>query len=106
MASEVPTSLRRLVVERAASRCEYCLLPQAVALHQHEPDHIFPLKHSGETHENNLALACLRCNRYKGPNVGSFDPLTGVLVPYLQPAHPNLVVTFCMGGSNDSSAYA
>jgi len=60
MASEVPTSLRRLVAERAAYRCEYCLLPQAVALHQHEPDHIVPLQHGGETHENNLALACLR----------------------------------------------
>ena len=85
MASEVPTSLRRLVVERAASRCEYCLLPQAVALHQHEPDHIVPLQHGGETHETNLALACLRCNRYKGPNVGSFDPLTGVLVSLFNP---------------------
>ena len=85
MTSEVPTSLRRLVAERAAYRCEYCLLPQAVALHQHEPDHIVPLQHSGETHESNLALACLRCNRYKGPNVGSFDPLTGMLVPFFNP---------------------
>ena len=40
MSSEVPASLRQLVAERAAYRCEYCLLPQAVALHQHEPDHI------------------------------------------------------------------
>lgn len=39
MSSEVPTSLRRLVADRAAHRCEYCLLPQAVAFHQHEPDH-------------------------------------------------------------------
>jgi len=85
MSSEVPASLRQLVAERAAYRCEYCLLPQAVALHQHEPDHIVPRQHSGETHENNLALACLRCNRYKGPNVGSFDPLTGVLVPLFNP---------------------
>ncbi|MGE0683500.1 MAG: HNH endonuclease [Candidatus Binatia bacterium] len=29
-----------------------------------------PRRHGGETHERNLALACLRCNRYKGPNVG------------------------------------
>jgi hypothetical protein len=85
MASDVPTRLRQLVVERAASRCEYCRLPQAFALHQHEPDHIIPRQHGGETHENNLALACLRCNRYKGPNVGSFDPLTSVLVPFFNP---------------------
>jgi hypothetical protein len=85
MSSEVPASLRQQVTERAAHRCEYCLLPQEVALHQHEPDHIVPRQHSGETHESNLALACLRCNRYKGPNVGSFDPLTGVLVPLFNP---------------------
>lgn len=85
MASEVPANLRRLVAERAAYRCEYCLLPQAVSLHQHEPDHIVPLQHGGETHERNLALACLRCNRYKGPNVGSFDPLTHLLVPLFNP---------------------
>jgi hypothetical protein len=85
MASDVPASMRRLVAERADYCCEYCLLPQAVALHQHEPDHLVPRQHSGETHENNLAWACLRCNRYKGPNVGSFDPLTGVLVPLFNP---------------------
>lgn len=85
MAVEVPATLRRLAAERAAYRCEYCLLPQAVALHQHEPDHIVPRQHGGETHESNLALACLRCNRYKGPNVGSFDPLTGMLVPLFNP---------------------
>ena len=85
MPSDVPASLRRLVAERADYCCEYSLLPQVVALHQHEPDHIVPLQHSGETHENNLAWACFRCNRYKGPNVGSFDPLTGVLVPLFNP---------------------
>jgi 5-methylcytosine-specific restriction endonuclease McrA len=63
MSSDVPASLRQLVAERAAYRCEYCLLPQAVVLHRHEPDHIVPIQHGGETHENNLALACLCCNQ-------------------------------------------
>ena len=27
----------------------------------------------------------MRCNRSKGPNVGSFDPLTGKLVPFFNP---------------------
>ena len=85
MPSDVPASLRQLVAERAGYRCEYCLLPQGVSLHRHEPDHIVPRQHSGETYENNLALACLRCNRYKGPNVGSFDSLTGALVPLFNP---------------------
>ena len=99
MSSEVPASLRQLVAERAAYRCEYCLLPQAVALHQHEPDHIVPRQHGGETHEDNLALACLRCNRYKGPNVGSFDPLTGVLVPLFNPRTQAWVAHFAWEGA-------
>ena len=83
--SDIPAALRRHVAERAKHRCEYCLLPQAAALHQHEPDHIVPRQHGGETQEDNLALACLRCNRYKGPNVGSYDSVTGVLVPLFNP---------------------
>lgn len=85
MPSEVPEHLRRLVIERAGNRCEYCLLPQWAALHKHEPDHIVSRQHEGKTEENNLALACLRCNRYKGPNVGAFDPVTGQLVPLFNP---------------------
>ncbi len=85
MPAEISADLRRLVFDRAGGRCEYCRLPQSAAAHQHEPDHIVPLQHGGQTDVDNLALACLRCNRYKGPNVGSFDPETGKLVPFFNP---------------------
>ena len=85
MSSDVSAELRQLVVTRANSRCEYCLLPQSAVLHKHEPDHVVPRQHGGESEENNLALACMRCNRFKGPNVGSFDPQTGELVPFYNP---------------------
>lgn len=85
MADPVAPELRRLVMARANHRCEYCLLPEAVALHRHEPDHIVPVQHGGATTEDNLACACLRCNRHKGPNIGSFDPVTGVLTPFFHP---------------------
>lgn len=85
MADPISPELRRLVMARADYRCEYCLLPEAVALHRHEPDHIVPVQHGGATTEENLACACLRCNRHKGPNVGSFDPITGVLTPFFHP---------------------
>jgi hypothetical protein len=85
MSVDVPASLRRLVFERASGRCEYCLLPQPASAFQHEPDHIVPLQHDGKTEADNLALACLRCNRHKGSNVGSFDPETGTLVPFFNP---------------------
>lgn len=85
MASDVSLELRRIVAVRAGHRCEYCRLPQSVALHKHEPDHIVPVQHGGNTEATNLALACMRCNRFKGPNVGSFDPHTGELVRFFNP---------------------
>ena len=85
MSSEVSELLRQTVTERAQSICEYCLFPQAVALHKHEIDHIVPTQHGGETRTDNLALSCMRCNRYKGPNIGSIDPKTGQLVPFFNP---------------------
>lgn len=85
MSTEIPASLRRLVAERAGSRCEYCLMPQSVSAFEHAPDHIIPIQHGGETKAGNLALACIRCNRRKGPNVGSFDPETGALVSFYNP---------------------
>lgn len=77
--------LRRLIGERAGDRCEYCLVPQSVTLHKHEPDHVVPRQHGGETTSENLALACFRCNRFKGPNLGSLDPDTGQLVGFFHP---------------------
>jgi hypothetical protein len=85
MPLELSDDLRQLVIDRAGNCCEYCLLPEDTAFHKHEPDHIVPRQHGGETDESNLALACMRCNRYKGPNVGSIDPLTGKLVSFFNP---------------------
>lgn len=85
MTDDITTAQRRQVSARAAQCCEYCRLPQAAAAHPHEPDHIIPRQHGGQTELGNLALACMRCNRYKGPNVGSIDPETGRLVPLFNP---------------------
>jgi hypothetical protein len=85
MAAGLPEQIRQEVASRAGYRCEYCGLPHAYVLHAHEPDHIVPRQHGGEGEVENLAWACFRCNRYKGPNVGSFDPETGVLVPFFNP---------------------
>ncbi len=85
MAAQVTVALRRQVFERAQACCEYCLLPARFSLQFHEPDHVLPRQHGGETTFENLALACFRCNRHKGPNVGSYDPETGRLVPFFNP---------------------
>lgn len=72
----IPESLRILVRERAISRCEYCRLNQVYSVKRHHFDHIYAEKHGGETLEENLCLACLECNSYKGSDLASLDPLT------------------------------
>jgi hypothetical protein len=83
--SYIPEGLRRLVIERAADRCEYCLIHQQDSLYAHEVDHIIPEKHRGETNETNLCLACLDCNRHKGSDFASFDPETGQVTLLFNP---------------------
>jgi len=85
MSVEISGSLRKFVRERASGRCEYCLMPPSSSAFEHEPDHIIPVQHGGDTTAENLALACLRCNRCKGPNIGSLDPKTGALVFFYNP---------------------
>ena len=72
----IPEALRRLVVERAQQACEYCLIPDTLSFYSHEVDHVIALKHQGTTAAENLAYACWRCNRFKGTDLGSFDPET------------------------------
>ncbi len=72
----IAEALRRAVEQRAGDRCEYCLLPAQLSFYPHEVDHVIALKHGGITAIDNLAFACWRCNRYKGSDLGSFDPQT------------------------------
>lgn len=73
----VSEALRRLVIDRASQACEYCLLPSSLSFYPHEVDHVIAIKHQGATSADNLAFACWRCNRFKGSDLGSFDPDTG-----------------------------
>jgi hypothetical protein len=83
--SYVSASLRRLVIQRAGQKCEYCLFPQSAALFSFEIEHVISEKHDGETSEINLALACPCCNRFKGTDLGSIDPETGRLTAFFNP---------------------
>jgi formylglycine-generating enzyme required for sulfatase activity len=53
----VPTALRRLVIQQAADRCEYCALSQAGQEATLHLDHIIPQAAGGETVSDNIALA-------------------------------------------------
>jgi hypothetical protein len=77
--------VRRLVAQRAAYRCEYCLLHEDDSYSPHQIDHIISRKHGGSSDPDNLAYACLRCNTWKGSDVGSLDFETGAFVSFFHP---------------------
>lgn len=49
------------VKDRDGEFCCYCLLPKDTEL-----EHCTPLTRGGTNQDNNLAMACVRCNRSKG----------------------------------------
>ncbi|NEP12469.1 MAG: HNH endonuclease [Symploca sp. SIO2C1] len=62
----IPASLRRLVIQRADNRCEYCGISQLGQVATFHIDHIVPVVADGETVSENLALACVSCSLRKG----------------------------------------
>jgi hypothetical protein len=84
MATTISDSMRRTVIDRAKSCCEYCGKPQ-VSFFAHEIDHIISEKHRGATTLDNLAFACFEYNRFKGSDIASLDPQTNRLTPLFNP---------------------
>lgn len=83
--SYIPDVLRRLVRQRVADTCEYCLMHQTFSMYSHEIDHAVAIKHGGKTVQENLVLACLPCNRHKGTDLTSIDALSGEITPLFNP---------------------
>ena len=96
--ARISAALRREVRERARERCEYCLIAESEVFGPHEPDHLIALKHGGETSSANLVLACFECNRFKGSDIASLDPLTGELVPLFNPRTQHWTEHFYLNG--------
>ena len=88
-----------MVRERAGERCEYCLYPQEASFLAFEVEHIIAEKHGGATTENNLALACPYCNRFKGTDLGSLDPESGQLTPLFNPRPQQWTEYFRLDGA-------
>lgn len=68
---------RQIIHELAGDCCEYCRVAKDERLSKFQLDHIIPIKHGGKDKTDNLCLACLKCNSFKGPNVAALDPMTG-----------------------------
>ena len=66
----------RAVRNRANHRCEYCLFPDGYVPMPFEIEHIISIQHGGGDEFENLALACLSCNRHKGSNLAGIDRST------------------------------
>ncbi len=77
--------LRQQVIERAGGRCEYCLIHQDDVPFSHHIDHLAALKHGGRTESDNLAFACLKCNRNKGSDLTTLDPVSGMVTSLFNP---------------------
>ncbi len=78
--------VRRRVRERACSRCEYCSITEsALCFVPFHVEHIIASQHIRDDSLENLALACDRCNAYKGTNLSSVDPDTKAIVPLFNP---------------------
>lgn len=85
MTSYVSADLRRLVAARAGSLCEYCLIHEADTWFGCQIDHVISEKHGGQTSADNLAYACIFCNRAKGTDLGSIAKISGDLVRFFNP---------------------
>ena len=85
MASDISEQVRALVAARARYRCEYCLIQEDDAGFPHQVDHVVSRKHGGSSDPDNLAFACILCNRYKGSDVASIDLKTGDAVRLFDP---------------------
>jgi 5-methylcytosine-specific restriction endonuclease McrA len=83
----LPARLRRLVIQRAGNRCEYCGLSQTAQAATFHVDHVVPVSASGRTTEGNLALACVSCSLRKSARQVVPDPNTGHEVPIFHPRH-------------------
>jgi hypothetical protein len=85
---------RRAIKQRAGNCCEYCRLASVSATVPLHVDHIIPLKHGGSDHNDNLCLACYKCNAHKSHDLAGFDPLTGEIVPLFHPRRQRWIEHF------------
>ena len=81
----IPATLRRLVIQQANHRCEYCGLSQSGQVATFHIDHIIPVVAGGETIAANLALACVSCSLRKGARQVLQDFTTGEMVAVFNP---------------------
>lgn len=85
MSRYVSAEVRRLVAKRAGRVCEYCLIAEDDTFLGCEVEHVISLKHGGTSEPENLAYACVFCNRQEGSDIGSISQQTGEFTRFYNP---------------------
>ena len=81
----IPRTTRKMVMERAGHRCEYCRVLEYLSSFDYHVDHIIGIQHGGPNSPTNLAYVCSPCNWKKGPNISTILDLYGPLIPLYNP---------------------
>lgn len=83
----IPKALRARVRVRDRFRCAYCHSQILVVASELEIEHVIPVSLGGPSTEDNLCLACSRCNRAKSDRIQAVDPITAQKVSLFNPVH-------------------
>jgi len=86
--------IKKQVIERAASKCEYCQLSENYSFLPFQIEHVISIKHGGGNEIENLALACVHCNSYKGTDLTTFLNNYEDIVPIFNPRKEDWNVHF------------
>ncbi|RRR66812.1 MAG: HNH endonuclease [Candidatus Viridilinea halotolerans] len=78
-------ALRQRIRRRARFLCEYCHSSEEASAALFTFDHLIPQSLGGTDEEENLALACHRCNGRRYHFVDGIDPVTQASVPLFNP---------------------
>jgi hypothetical protein len=97
--SSIPASLRLLVIRRAGKRCEYCRLHQEDTAFTLEINHVVAVKHGGQSTADNLSLCCLPCNRHKGSDLATIDPISREIGLLFNPRNQKWTDQFRLDGA-------
>jgi hypothetical protein len=81
----ISRTLRQEIAATAQYRCGYCLCQESVIGMPLEIEHIIPRAQGGTSEPENLWLACVFCNRYKGKQIAGWDEITGQQVMLFNP---------------------
>jgi hypothetical protein len=101
--SDITEALRNEVARRAHHRCEYCLIHEDDIAFRPHVDHILSRKHGGLSDMENLAYACVICNRSKGSDLTSVNGRGGEIVRLFHPRHDKWADHFQLDGCSISA---